>query len=49
MNIQLKKSYKNDIKTDFHDEESPQEQSPCSRYKQMLINSVCKNDESYYP
>ena len=43
------KSYKNEIKTVFHDEGLPQEPASCLTYSLMLIDSVFKCGKNYYP
>ena len=42
------KTYKNEIKTDFHDEGLPPEETPCLTYSLVLLDSVYKSDKSYY-
>ena len=43
------KSFNNEIKTDFHDEGLPPEQTPCLAYSLIPSDSVHKSDKSYYP
>ena len=43
------KSYNGKINTNFHNNKIPQEGSQCSCLSVMLIDSVYRKDESYYP
>ena len=40
-------SFNNEIKSDFHDEESPSEPTLCSTYMLVLIESVYKSDKVF--
>ena len=42
------KSYKDEIRTDFHDEALPSEKTASTRYLIKLIDSIYKSDKRYH-